>query len=208
MINALNTVVRDDTMRYAVDDLEKTVERLKLARQALVKFRIETQIVDPEADIQGRMGVVNSLQQQLAQALIDHDLIAATIAQPDDPRLQQASRLIEVIRLQIENERGAIVHADVVSGVGDYPTLIAEFENLTVEKEFAEKTYSLALTAFDLARSSAARQSRYLTAYVKPTFAQTAEFPQRIMMIVLLGVFMVLAWSISVLVYYSVRDRR
>lgn len=208
MINALNKVVREDTMSYAIADLEDSLKRLKLARQALVKFRTATQIVDPAADIQGRMGVVNSLQQQFAQALIEHDLIAAIATQDSDPRLAQAARQIEVIRKRITSERETFVESGGVAGGRDYPTLIAEFENLTVDKEFAEKTYSLALSALDLARSSAARQSRYLTAYVNPTLAQTAEFPQRIMLAVLIGVFMLLSWAILVLVYYSLRDRR
>lgn len=208
MINELNAVVREDSMRYAVTDLDDALGRLKQARQELVRFRTMTQIVDPEADIQGRMGVVNSLQQQLAQALIEHDLVAAIVSQDDDPRLQQAARLIEVIRERIESERQTFVQSGVVATGGDYPSLIAEFENLMVEKEFAEERYSLSLTAFELARASAVRQSRYLTAYISPTFAQTAEFPQRITMIVLLTLFMLLSWSIMALVYYSLRDRR
>jgi len=208
MINGLNAVVREDTMGYAINDLEDSLERLKVARQALVRFRTVTQIVDPEADIEGRMGVVNSLQQQLAQALIEHDLVAATGSQDNDPRLLQAERLIEVIRARIESERQTFVQSGEVAGGGDYPSMIADFENLMVEKEFAEKRYALSLTAFELARSSAVRQSRYLTAYINPTFAQTAEFPQRITLVVLLGLFMLLSWSIMVLVYYSLRDRR
>ena len=75
MINALNTQAREDAMRYANEDLEEAVDRLKDAREALTRFRTRTQIVDPAADIQGRMGVLNNLQQQLAQALIEHDLL-------------------------------------------------------------------------------------------------------------------------------------
>lgn len=208
MINELNAVVREDSMRYAVTDLEDSLAQLKQARQDLVRFRTETQIVDPEADIEGRMGVVNSLQQQLAQALVEHDLVAATGSQENDPRLLQAARLIQVIRERIESERQSFVQSGVVATGGDYPSLIAEFENLMVEKEFAEERYALSLTAFELARSTAVRQSRYLTAYINPTFAQTAEFPQRITLIALLGLFMLLSWSIMTLVYYSLRDRR
>lgn len=208
MINALNAIVREDSMRYAVSDLDAARARLKQARQELIKFRTMTQIVDPEADIKGRMGVVNSLQQQLAEALIEHDLIAATGTQETDPRLSQAVRRIEVIRERIESERQTFVESGVEATGGDYPTLIAEFENLMVDKEFAEKSYALSLTAFELARTSAVRQSRYLTAYVNPTLAQTAEFPQRFTQILLLGLFLLLSWSIMTLVYYSLRDRR
>ncbi|WP_260107663.1 hypothetical protein [Phaeobacter inhibens] len=64
---------RADAMRYARADLDEALERLKDARQSLTSFRTRTRIVDPEADIQGRMGVMNNLQQQLAEALIQYE---------------------------------------------------------------------------------------------------------------------------------------
>lgn len=69
-VNALNDQAREDAMRYARADLDEALERLKVAREELIQFRTRTRIVDPEADFQGRMGVMNNLQQQLAEALV------------------------------------------------------------------------------------------------------------------------------------------
>lgn len=208
-INALNEQSREDAMRYARADLDEAVERLKAAREALTAFRTRTQIVDPTADIQGRMGVMNNLQQQLAQALIDFDLIQET-ASPSDPRVAQAQRRIDVIRERIREERTAF--AARPSGTdfgisGDYPSLIAEFEGLTVDREFAEETYRAALTALDAARTQAERQSRYLATFVSPTLAESAEFPRRLTLTLLVGFVVLLAWSIMTLIFYAIRDR-
>ncbi|TKA84341.1 sugar transporter [Sulfitobacter sp. 15WGC] len=208
MINALNNQAREDAMRYAREDLEEAVLRLKAARETLTAFRTRTQIVDPEADIQGRMGVMNNLQQQLAEALIELDLLRETTSD-GDPRLVQARRRIEVIRDRIFDERRTVVSDTTENGaVGeDYPSLIAEFESLMVDREFAEGTYRASLAALDLARTKAARQSRYLATYVTPTLAQTSEFPQRFTIAGVVGLFLLLSWSVIVLVYYSIRDR-
>jgi capsular polysaccharide transport system permease protein len=40
-----------------------------------------------------------------------------------------------------------------------------------------------------------------------PTLPQTAEFPQRFVLSALTALFLLLAWSIGVLIYYSIRDR-
>ncbi|MBL9057274.1 MAG: hypothetical protein JNJ84_13480, partial [Rhodobacteraceae bacterium] len=77
-INELSAIARADTMRYARDELDTAVERLKEARQALTLFRNETQIVDPSADIQGQMGLLTSLNTQLATALIELDILIET----------------------------------------------------------------------------------------------------------------------------------
>jgi capsular polysaccharide transport system permease protein len=206
-VNALNTQAREDAMGYANADLETAVARLKSAREALTAFRVRTQIVDPQADIQGRMGVLNTLQQQLAEALIDYDLLLDTTSNQNDPRLTQAAKRIEVIRERIAEERATLATEGGAAAQEDYPSLIAEFESLTVDREVAEENYRAALTALDVARANAQRQSRYLATYVRPTRATESEYPQRWMLTGLTALFLVLAWGVLVLIYYSIRDR-
>ncbi|KIC15153.1 sugar transporter [Leisingera sp. ANG-Vp] len=207
-INALNEQARADAMRYAQADLEEAVERLKQAREELTRFRTRTRIVDPEADIQGRMGVMNNLQQQLAEALIEYDLLRGTVA-AGDVRLKTALQRIDVIRERINIERQTFTSDNTeTGGVGeDYPSLISEFERLTVDREFAEEAYRVALTALEAARDDAARQSRYLATYITPTLAEEAQYPQRYVLTALAGLFLLLGWAVLTLVYYSIRDR-
>lgn len=209
-INDLNTAARQDVMRYANEDLDVALVRLKASREAMTEFRTRTQIVDPQSDIQGRMGVLSTLQQQLANALIDNDLLLQQTENANDPRLAQAQRRIEVIRARIADERRTLATAsNEIGEVGeDYPKLIAEYESLLVDREYAEEAYRLTMAAVDIARAEASRQSLYLAAFIRPTLPQTAEYPQRFVIVGLAALFLALAWSILALVYYSVRDRR
>ena len=208
MINGLNEQARADAMRYANADLAEAVGRLKVAREQLTAFRTRTQIVDPDADLQGRMGVLNGLQQQLAQALIEYDLLLDQTSS-NDPRLLQAERKIVAIRARISEERENFATSTGDGGAEgeDYPSLLAEYEGLVVDREFAEENYRAALAALDVARAKASRQSRYLATYVPPTLAETSEYPRRATIIGLAGLFLLLAWAILALVYYSIRDR-
>ena len=207
-INALNEQARADAIGYAQADLDEAVEELKAAREALTAFRTRTRIVDPEADIQGRMGVMNNLQQELASALIEYDLLRGTVAE-SDPRLTKALQRIDVIRQRINSERQTFTSTNTdTGGVGeDYPTLISEFERLTVDREYREEAYRAALTGLALARDEAIRQSRYLATYIRPTRAQEAEYPERFVLSGLAALFLLLGWSILSLIYYSIRDR-
>lgn len=204
-INQLSAIARDDMMRYAREELDTAVERLKEARQALTQFRNENQMVDPEADIQGQMGLLNSLNTQLAEALIDLDILIET-ARETDPRLEQTRRRIAVIEKRIAEERDKMGGGG--AGVTDYARLVDQFEELRVDLEFAEKTYVSSLSAYDSAVAEARRQSRYLAAYVEPTLAQTPLYPQR-GVIVMVGGFIIFGlWAVAVLIFYSLRDRR
>lgn len=206
MVNALNEQARNDAIRYADLELAQAEDRLRSARAALTEFRTRTQIVDLTADIQARMGVMSNLQQQLAAELVSFDELSAT-TNASDPRVTQAIRRIQVIRARIAEERQTFATTEVLSTGEDYPTLISEFEGLTVEREFAEESFRAALAARDTARANAVRQSRYLATYINPTRAERAEYPQRLLLVALGTLFSMLIWGITVLIYYSIRDK-
>jgi capsular polysaccharide transport system permease protein len=207
MINALSAIAREDTTRYAREELDKSIERLKISREAMTQFRLQNQIADPTTEITVQTGLMNALQQRLSDALIELDLLA-DVASNSDPRIGQSQRKIEVIQQRIEDERRKYGLGGRGGGTEDFSTLIGEYESLFVDREFAEKSYVAALHSFDLAVAEARRQSRYLAAYVRPTLAETALYPKRIFAIFLAGLLFFVIWSVGTLVYYSVRDRR
>ena len=209
MINALSDVARADATQYAAEERDKAIERLIAARQALTSFRLRTQIVDPSADVAGQMGLLNTLQAQLAEVLIEQDLVAQTVGE-SDPRVSQLQRRIEVIEHRIAAERGKLVGGGGAEGqaLSGYAELFGEYERLKVDQEFAETAYFSALSAYDAALSEAQRTNRYLAAYLRPTLAETSTAPDRALLSVLLSGFAMILWGIGVLIYYSFRDRR
>lgn len=204
MINRLSAIAREDTTRYARLELDSAVARLKKARQALTTFRSTTQIVDPSADVQGQMTVLVSLQQQLAETYIELDLLIEN-SNESDPRVAQLRRQVDVIQRRIDAERRKFgLSAD---GDTTYSTMLSQFEELSVDLEFAQTSYLSALAGYDTALREAQQQSRYLAAYLNPTLPQSAEFPQRWMILGSVALFVFLIWAVLTLIYYSVRDR-
>jgi capsular polysaccharide transport system permease protein len=43
--------------------------------------------------------------------------------------------------------------------------------------------------------------------YISPTLAESANYPQRLILLSLAALFACLGWGIGVLVYYSIRDK-
>ena len=204
LVDDLSAIAQQDAIAFAKDEVDRAVERLKSAREAMTQFRLRTQIVDPTADLQGQMGLLSMLEQQLAEALISADLLRES-TRASDPRITQAERRITVIQARIKDERRNPGRGD---GGEDYATLLAEFERLTVDREFAEQAYTAALATYDQALAEARRKSRYLAAYIRPTLAEASEYPQKEVLLGIAAFFLISSWSIVVLVYYSVRDRR
>ncbi|MDQ7079733.1 MAG: sugar transporter [Paracoccaceae bacterium] len=207
MINRLSAKARADAIRHAREELDHAVTRLKAARRAITAFRSRTQIVDPQAAIQGQMGVLNTLQQQLASALVKLDLLRET-APVAGPRAAQLRREIAAIKQRIAQERRKFGEGNGVAKGADYASVVDEYEGLSVDLEFAQRNYLSALSAFEAARAEARRQALYLAVFVAPTLAQTAQYPQRALLLAELGLFLALGWGIAVLVAYTVRGRR
>lgn len=211
MINRLSDIAQEDATRFSRLELEESVERLKEAREAVTLFRNRNQIVDPAADLQSQMGILTSLQGELATTLIDLDILRQTTAE-SDPRIQQAERRREVIEARIAEERAKFgIGAGAVSAAEDaeaFADLVGEYERLSVDLRFAEQSYSAARTAFETAMSESRRQSRYLAAHVQPTLAERAEYPQLWVVVTLTALFSFLTWAILVLAAYALKDRR
>ncbi|WP_254655969.1 capsule biosynthesis protein [Sulfitobacter sp. 20_GPM-1509m] len=207
MINNLSAIAREDAIRYAREELETAVERLKLAREAITRFRNANQMVDPSQDTQVQAGLLGTLQGQLAESLIDLDILRDT-TRDNDPRLTQAQRRVEVIQDRIAAERQKMgLGGD--AQVGEvFANLVSEYERLVVDREFAERTYISALAAFDASQAEARRKSRYLAAHVLPTRAETSRFPERGILLALTTLFLFLAWGILTLLGYALRDRK
>lgn len=204
-LDAINAVAREDGMKYAQEDLDRAIARLKEARQAISVFRNENQIIDPTSATMEQAGIVAMLQQQLAEALVQLDMQRVN-APEGDSRINQAELRVNSIRDQINEQRNK-VGSDQTEATA-LAEVVSEFEALQVDRQFAEESYTAALAAYDAARSSADRRALYLAAYVRPTLASQAEYPHRVRFLVMVSGFLVLIWLIATMFYYGSRDRR
>lgn len=207
MINDLSDIARQDAIRYAREELGVALERLKDARAVVTLFRNENQLVNPEIDIQTQAGLLGILQSQLAQTLIEFDLLEGVV-NSNDPRAVQVTRRLEVIEKRIAAERKKLGGGSIDGGDNAFANLLGDYERLVVDREFAEKSYVTALATYDASLADSRRKTRYLAAYMQPTEAETAEYPKRLTLLLLVTLFLFLIWAVMVLVAISVRDRR
>jgi capsular polysaccharide transport system permease protein len=85
---------------------------------------------------------------------------------------------------------------------------IAKFEALELQRQFAEKLYTLAQADLDRARQRAVRQSVYLTVFVPPSLPEESRCPRRVAFPTLIFIGLTILWSIVVMTIASVEDHR
>ena len=206
IINVLSKTAQDDTTRYSKDALAATEKKLTEARLAVLDFQVRNKIVDPSNVVANQLSVVSTLNQQLATAQIELDMLTGTVPAAD-PRLAQLTKRLDVIRNRIAEEQSKVGAGADSDGPG-FAKLMADFENLKVELDFAQRAYLSALAAYDQALTDAQHKTRYLVTYVAPTLAEASTAPNRPLSAALAALIGFLLWSVSVLTYYALRDRR
>jgi capsular polysaccharide transport system permease protein len=204
LVNTLSEQARADAIRFARDELDEAEANLREMREKLSDFRRHYNLVDPAADVAGQMGLLTALQAELAQALVDRDVLTSYAAEGDQ-RVVQADRRITAITDRIEDERTTL---DVTGVSASLPEVVGAYEELLVDLEFANTAYTQTLAGLAAARAEARRQSRYLASHVRPTLAESPLYPRRLLLTGLAGLFLLLGWGILMLVYYNVRDNR
>ncbi|MEI4484750.1 sugar transporter [Frigidibacter sp. MR17.14] len=204
MINALSEAARRDALSVAEAELARAEDRLKQARQALTAFRASHQMVDPEVDLASQMGVIGALNEELAGLQVELDMLRRT-TRPGDPRISARESKRGVIESRIAAER-AKLGIDAGTGSAGYPALVADYEGLRVDQEFAEQSWLSARTALDAARLQAGRQSRYLATHVPPSRADTAQYPRRWRTFGLAAFLLALGWGVVSLARWSLGE--
>lgn len=203
LVDQLSLLAREDAIKYAADDLEQARARLKEARQDLSTFRSTSRIIDPTIDVQAEGGVSAALQQQLAEAWIELDLIVSSTSREDDPRLTQLRRRVAAIEGRLEQQKQQFAG----QAGDDMVEIVGRFEALLVEREFAEQAFVASAAAFDAARADAGRRTKYLAVHIEPTLADTALYPRGWLIIPVVFAILFLGWAVLVMVAYSIRDR-
>jgi len=204
LVNMLSEQAREDAVRFAEEELAEAETNVRKVRQDLADFRRKYNIVDPTADVAGQIGLLSALQQELAEALVDRDVLLSYAAETDQ-RVVQANRRITAITERLEEERSSL---DLTGLPGSLPYVVGRYEELIVNLEFANTAFTQALAGLAAARAEARRQSRYLAPHIRPTLAGEALYPRRLVLLGLIGFFLAIGWMILTLVYYNIRDNR
>ena len=214
MINELSERARQDAVAYAEKEVAKAEERIREIRQKMLKFRSTTQQVDPAKQAEVQVALIGKLEEQLAH-------LKAKLAETRNYLSRNAPTVIflrnriKAVMKQIEDEKkklgNALKNRDSKAKSPDMNTplseTLSEYEELLVDKEFAEKLYLSALSGLEQARLIANKQQRYLATFVRPYVPDEARFPKRLRNTFFVFLALTLLWALSVVMFQSILDR-
>jgi capsular polysaccharide transport system permease protein len=206
LINRLSERARLDTVRFAEQDVRRNEDRLRVNRQLLRQFRDKEQEYDPLKKAESQLSLLGKLEADLSAAQARMTTLRGYM-QENAPSVVYLASQIKALERQVDQERAKLGKgADTPAGGTTLSVQVAAYEELMVEREFAEKAYVSALSTLEKARIDASQQQRYLATFVRPSLPQEALYPRRLMSTSLVFAGSLLLWALGVLVTYAIRD--
>ncbi|WP_310619171.1 lipopolysaccharide biosynthesis protein [Flexibacterium corallicola] len=215
LVNKLSKDARKDAVQFAKEELSRAELRLRIIRERMLKFRVTKNSLDPTRNAEVQMNLVAELERELISLRSRISTLRGTIDE-NSPSMRQLRRqeaaLLEQITLkrtslpeETESTRGLFLN-ESSDDSKKLPNLLANYEELIIEQQFAQGAYTAALSGLEQSRIEADRQQRYLAVFQAPSPAQEAEYPRRVVNTLLIFITLLAVWTLGVLIVYSIRD--
>lgn len=173
LINRLNDRARQDAVRFATLEVTDSEQRLSDLQKSLTDFRNKVAMVDPGRQSTAMFEMIAKLSDDVAQNKAQ--LASLTEQAPQSPQIQSLRSAIDAKEQQIINERAMIVGGDA-----SMAPLIAQYEQLLLQRELGMRMLESSATSLENAKIEAQRQQLYLERIVNPNRPDYALYPKRV----------------------------
>lgn len=190
MVNRLNARAQNKAISEAQKQVDLAIERARKARAALTGFRNSQELIDPAKQATGVLEISNNMIATRAALQAQLDLMQREA--PDNPSIPSLRNQINAISVQIASQDRRVTGSGqgIASKLGNY-------ENLTVEQQFATENLNAASAALVQARNEAQRQQFYLERIVDANRPDTPLLPHRLLSILVVAAVMTCLYFIG-----------
>jgi len=205
LANEVSARARNDTMKWAEDEVRRAEGKVETALANLREYRDSEGYIDP---VSAATSTSKLLLQTMAEKIkLQSDYFVASRAMsPEAPtvvtlktRLQSLDDQINQLKSKLtgNSPEGATIAASLV-----------KFESLELQRQFAEKLYQLAQDSLERARIKAERQNIYVEVFVPPGLPEYARYPERLALSLLIPLGLLIVWGIFAFTAAAVDDHR
>jgi capsular polysaccharide transport system permease protein len=204
LVNRMSERARGDALAFADAQVKHAEQRLVAIRARITEFRDQSQLLDPARMAEGKLGIVAELETELARAQAELGTLQAFMQSTAAPIVTIENRIV-ALKAQIGAEQRKL--ASRQSG-DDTPfsAVMADYQRLLGEQEFAERAYVSALTSLEVARTEALRQHRYLVSFVSPRLPERPMFPRRALSTLVVLLVASIVWGVGALTVAAIKD--
>lgn len=174
LINTMSARAQKETLSMATREVQRTRAAAQDALEKMTAFRKAKQLIDPSRMSSASLELIARLAYEKALTKAELDEMQSLAA--DSPQAKTLQRRISAYEEQIAAERKALAGTD-----GSLAPIIAEYERLVLERQFAERTFASAQAALDIARVDSERQKLFIERISSPSKPDYPKYPYRML---------------------------
>jgi capsular polysaccharide transport system permease protein len=205
LVNRIASRTTTDAVKFSQNEVTKAEERLRNARVKMMDFRNRTGVIDPQTSLTAsNSSLTQSLRANLAQLETQLSTLQRQNLQMDTPVMVGLRNQISATKQQLQNIEATVGQSR--DGVA-LSKVIGEFEQLELERQFAQNMVNATMQTLDVARANAAAQHLYITPYVRPSLPESSTYPRPLRSVIVVGILAFVFWICLLLMTRSVRER-
>ena len=202
-MNAIAHALASEQVAFLEGQVSEMNERAIAARQKLLSFQNDKQVLSPTSTAQTLESIIAKLEGELSDLQTRRNGLLGYLM-PDSPGVKELDIQIAGTRKQIERERKRLASPDG----NTLNRTLEEYQGLEMQAQFAQDLYKSALTALEQGRVEATRTLKKVSILQSPNLPEYALEPRRIYnSIVYLIVSLLLAGLVNLIVII-IRDHR
>jgi capsular polysaccharide transport system permease protein len=194
-----------EAVRQAEAEVTRAENRLKEVRAALLEYRNKSAVIEPTSSVVlSNSTVATTLRQTIAQYQSElggllHGGLAEKSAQ-----VQAMKRRIKAVQDQLKEIESEVTTMQV----GNQPLseVVAKYEQLDLERQFAQNFITATMQSLEQARASASAQRLFIMTFVKPVIPSSSTYPDRVIATLTVAGTALFLWTIGLLLGRSVRE--
>jgi len=189
LINRMNDRAQAEAIRAALAEVEASKQSAYQALDRITAYRNREAVIDPKQASTAVFDTIAHLSSQTADANV---AVAQLVANsPQSPRIADLRTKISALQDQIALERQKLGGADA-----SLAPRIAEYERLSLDQQFSERTFISALGSLESARLDAERQRVFLNQVAAPNLPDYPIYPYRAIWVLCVAGLSFVSWRL------------
>ncbi len=196
LVNDMNNRMLKATVADAEREFARSADRLSRARVEFQKVRNSEGMLDAGQAGKALSDLITALQGERLRLLQEYETqgkyvsTSAPQMRSMNARIKALADQIAELESKITTQRTNVVADRVLS------ESLTKFAQQDLERRIAERQYSTAAAALELARATSERQLVYLAAFVRPALPEDSRYPRRILFSALAVGGALLVWGV------------
>ncbi len=203
-MNDLSHRLALEQVHFLEEQVEKLKHRAQEARNKVIQFQNQREMVSPQAAVESRVALIAKLEGTRADLQTKLTAMKAYLVS-SNPTVRQIKQQIQAIKKQIEKEKK---HLASVNQGETLNRALEEYQRLDLEANLTEEAYKTALVALEKGRVEASRKLKKVSVVQQPSLPQYPERPRRLYNSVITVLFMMMIAGLIHLMAAVVRDHK